>query len=89
MIFQCVMSDMLVVYRSIVSYPSIQVLYITSWHKFKSSETQIKTDVSPDWISTLHMVESILEQIMALAAYAAENNIAQLTPTQLEIAKRE
>ena len=34
------------------------------------------------------MVESILEQKMALAAYAAENNIAQLTPMQLEIARR-
>ena len=34
------------------------------------------------------MVESILEQKMALAAYAVENNIAQLTPTQLEIAKK-
>ena len=41
-----------------------------------------------EWNSTLYMVESILEQKMALAAYAAENNIAQLTPTQLEIAWR-
>ena len=34
------------------------------------------------------MVESILEQKMALAAYAAENSIVQLIPTQLEFAKR-
>lgn len=34
------------------------------------------------------MVESILEQKMELVIYAAENNISQLTPTQLEIAKR-
>ena len=34
------------------------------------------------------MVESILEQKMELVIYATENNISQLTPTQLEIAKR-
>ena len=33
-------------------------------------------------------MESILDQKMALAAYAAENSIVQLTPTQLELAKR-
>ena len=33
------------------------------------------------------MVESILEEKMELAAYALENNISQLTTTQLEIAK--
>ena len=32
--------------------------------------------------------ESILEQKMALAAYSTENSIAQLTPVQLELAKR-
>ena len=34
------------------------------------------------------MVESILEQKMALAACSTENSIAQLTPAQLEFAKR-
>jgi len=29
------------------------------------------------------MAESVLKQKMALAAYAAENNIQQLTPNQL------
>ena len=32
------------------------------------------------------MIHSILEQKMALAAYAAENDIQQLTANQLEIA---
>ena len=49
---------------------------------------KLKQDVSTRWNSTLYMVESILEQKMALAAYAAENSIVQLTPTQLELAKR-
>ena len=35
-----------------------------------------------------YMVESVLEQKMVLAAYSTENSIAQLTPTQLELAKR-
>ena len=34
------------------------------------------------------MEESILEQKIKLVIYAAENNISQLTPIQLEIAKR-
>ena len=49
---------------------------------------KLKQDVSTKWNSTLYMVESILKQKMALAAYAAENSIAQLTPTQLELTKR-
>ena len=34
------------------------------------------------------MIQSILEQKMALAAYAAENDIPQLTASQLEIARK-
>ena len=54
----------------------------------RKSKHKLKQDVSTRWNSTLYMVESILEQKMALAAYAAENSIAQFTPTQLELAKR-
>ena len=46
---------------------------------------RLKQDVFTRWNSSL---ESILEQKMALAAYAAENNIPQLTPNQLEIARK-
>ena len=49
---------------------------------------KLKQDVSTRWNSTLYKVESILEQKMALAAYAVENSIVQYTPTQLELAKR-
>ena len=34
------------------------------------------------------MIQSILEQKMALAAYAAENDIQQLSANQLEIARK-
>ena len=34
------------------------------------------------------MIQSILEQKMALAAYAAENDIQQLTANQLEITRK-
>ena len=49
---------------------------------------KLKQDESTRWNSTLYMIESILEQKMALAAYSTENSIAQLTPVQLELAKR-
>ena len=45
--------------------------------KSRSSSTQFKA-------RCVH--QSILEQKMALAAYCTENNIAQLTPAQLELA---
>ena len=48
----------------------------------------LKQDVSTRWNSTLYMIQSILEQKMALAAYAAENDIPQLTANQLEIARK-
>ena len=48
----------------------------------------LKQDVSTRWNSTLYMIQSILEQKMALAAYAAENDIPQLTASQLEIARK-
>lgn len=38
------------------------------------------------WNSTLHMLQRILEQKMALAAYATENSTPQLTQNQLNIA---
>ena len=48
---------------------------------------KLKQDVVTRWNSTLHMLESILEQ-MALAAYAANNNVQHLTAKQLEMTRR-
>ena len=39
----------------------------------------LRQDVATRWNSTLYMLQSVLEQKMALAAYAAENHIPQLT----------
>ena len=49
---------------------------------------KLKQDVATRWNSTLYMLESILEQKMALAVYAADNNIQHLTANQLEMTRR-
>jgi len=48
-------------------------------------QQRLKQYVSTRWNSSFYMVESILEQKMALAKYSTENGIAQLTPTQLDL----
>lgn len=89
---QRVVKDLLAVCRSIVGHFKHSSV---AYHKLAQIQENLDLpkhkliqDVSTRWNSTLYMVESILEQKMALAAYAAENNIAQLTPMQLEIARR-
>ena len=82
---QHVVKDLLGICRSIVGYfKHSSVVY----HKLAQIQDnlnllkhKLKQDVSTRWNSTLYMVESILEQKMALAAYAVENNIAQLRNT--------
>ena len=49
---------------------------------------EVKQDISSQWNSTLSMIQSILEQMMALAAYTAENVMPQLTANQLEIVRK-
>ena len=89
---QHVVIDLLAVCRSIVrhfKYSSvashklarIQENLDLPWHTLKQV-------VSTCWNSTLYMIQSILEQKMALAAYAAKNDIPQLTASQLEKAQR-
>ena len=89
---QRVVKDLLAVCRSIVGHFKHSSV---AYHKLAQIQENLDLpkhkliqDVSTRWNSTLYMMESILEQKMALAAYAAENNIAQLTPMQLEIARR-
>lgn len=86
---QRVVKDMLSVCRSIVEHFKHSSV---ACHKLAQIQIcqkhRLKQDISTKWNSTLYMVESILEQKMALAAYAAENNIPQLTPNQLKITKR-
>ena len=47
---------------------------------------RLQQDVKTRWNSSLYMVQSILEQKVALAAYATENDLAVLTPYQLDLA---
>ena len=46
----------------------------------------LQQDVSTRWNSTLYMLQVVAEQKMALAAYATEYSIPQLTANQLDIA---
>ena len=89
---QHVVIDLLAVCRSIVghfkhssvaSHKLARILESLDfpWHT-------LKQDVSTRWNSTLYMIQSILEQKMALATYATENDIPQLTASQLEIAQK-
>ena len=84
--------DLLAVCRSIVGhfkYSSVACHKVAQIQEnLDLPKHTLKQDVSTRWNSTLYMVEFILEQKMALAAYAAENNIQQLTPSQLEIARK-
>ena len=47
---------------------------------------RLQQDIKTRWNSSLYIVQSILEQKMALAAYASENDLAVLTPYQLYLA---
>ena len=47
-----------------------------------------KQDEPTRWNSTLYMLQTIKEQKMALAAYATEYAIPQLTPNQLDLASK-
>ena len=89
---QRVVKDLLSICRSIVGHfkhSSVACLKLANIQEnLDLPKHRLKQDVTTRWNSTLYMVESILEQKMALAAYAAENNIPQLTPNQLEIARK-
>ena len=89
---QHVVIDLLAVCRSIVGrfkHSSVACHKLARIQENLSlPQHTLKQDVSTRWNSTLYMIQSILEQKMALAAYAAENDIPQLTASQLEIARK-
>ena len=49
---------------------------------------KLKQDVPTRWNSSLHMLQSIIEQKMALAAYSTEHSITQLSSHQLDLANK-
>ena len=52
------------------------------------AQHRLVQDEPTRWNSTLHMLQRILEQKMALAAYATEHPIPQLTQNQLNLANK-
>ena len=55
--------------------------------RLQLKQHRLKQDVSTRWNSTLYMLQVILEQKMALAAYATEyEDVRQLTTNQLDLA---
>ena len=89
---QRVVIDLLAVCRSIVGHFKHSSVACHKLARIQENlglpQHTLKQDVSTRWNSTLYMIQSILEQKMALAAYAAENDIPQLTANQLEIARK-
>ena len=49
---------------------------------------RLQQDIRTRWNSSLHMVQSVVEQKMALAAYATESDIPILSATQLDLAEK-
>ena len=49
---------------------------------------RLQQDVKTRWNSLLHTLKSILEQIMALAAYATGKDIPGLSSAQLDLAEK-
>ena len=49
---------------------------------------KLQLDIKTRWNSSFYMVQSVLEQKMALAAYAAYNDINMLTPYKLDLANK-
>ena len=52
------------------------------------AQHRLKQDEPTQWNSTLYMLQTIKEQKMALAAYAPEYAIPQLTPNQLDLTSK-
>ena len=49
---------------------------------------RLQQDIRTRWNSSLYMVQSVIEQKMALAAYATESDIPILSATQLDLAEK-
>ena len=49
---------------------------------------RLQQDIRTRWNSSLHMVQSIVEQRMALAAYSTESDTPILSATQLDLAEK-
>ena len=81
--------DVLAVCRSIVGpfrHSTLAYSHLSSiQERLGLPKHHLQQDVRTRWNSTLYMVKSVVEQKMALAAYASETGIVTLSPTQLDL----
>ena len=92
LLFQKVVKDLFAVCHRIVSHLKHSSLAHSRLQKIQASlglpQHRLPQDVSTTWNSSLYMLQAIIEQKMAIAAYSSEYRIPQLTATQLEIAAK-
>ena len=86
---QCAVMDVLAVCRSIVDHFRHSSLAYSRLNSIQERlglpQHHLQQDVRTRWNSTLYMVKSVVEQKMALAAYASETGIVTLSPPQLDL----
>ena len=85
---QRAVGNRLAVCRHIVRILSDLLWLLIGLKKPWSSLHYLKHNEPTPWNSTLHMLQSILEQKMTLAAYATEHNISQFTSEQLQLVNK-
>ena len=86
---QRVVIDTLAVCRTIVGHFKHSSTAYSRLNKIQTNlglpQRRLQQDVATRWNSSLYMLQVVAEQKMALAAYATEYSIAQLTANQLDI----
>ena len=82
--------DLLSICRGIVGHFKRSPLAYGKLHQIQERlslpQHRLKQDEPTRWNSSLYMLQSIIEQKMAIAAYGSENNILVLNQTQLDLA---
>ena len=89
---QHAVNGLLVVCRKIVGHFKHSSV---AYHRLKEFQQNLglpqhclKQDEPTRWNSSLYMIQSVIEQKVALAAYATEHGIAQLSAQQLDLANK-
>ena len=86
---QRLVKDTIAICRKIVGHFKHSPLACTQLKEIQESlrlpTHRLKQDEPTRWNSTQYMLQSILEQKMALGAYATEHSITQLTSNQLDL----
>ena len=84
--------DLLSLCRGIVGHFKRSSLAYGKLHQIQESlslpQHRLKQDEPTRWNSSLYMLQSIVEQKMAIAAYGSENDISVLNQTQLDLANK-